>query len=178
RRPVRRTGARPGQGLWITGALGGAALALAQLRKGRKPAAVLFRRFARPEPRIAAGRWLADRGAVAMIDVSDGLAADAGHLAAAVRSLRGSRSMIRTAWFYVVLAFSTVIHATAPIVAAMLRIRHRPGGVYDWGTNDWSRGLLRAAGTKVRAEGLERIPRDRPVVYASNHSSMFDIWAL
>ena len=85
RRPVRRTGARPGQGLWITGALGGAALALAQLRKGRKPVAVLFRRFARPEPRIAAGRWLADRGAVAMIDVSDGLAADARHLAAASR---------------------------------------------------------------------------------------------
>jgi len=86
--------------------------------------------------------------------------------------------MIRTAWFYVVVVFSTIIHATAPIVAAMLRIRYRPGGVYDWGTNDWSRNLLAAAGTKVRAEGLEQIPRDRPVVYASNHSSMFDIWAL
>src|SRR2546425_1140789 len=36
---------------------------------------------------------------------------------------------------------------------------------------------LWAAGTPVRAEGLDRIP-DRPVVYASNHSSMFDIWAL
>jgi len=86
--------------------------------------------------------------------------------------------MIRTAWFYVVVVFSTIIHATAPIVAAILRIRYRPGGVYDWGTNDWSRDLLAAAGTKVRAEGLERIPRDQPVVYASNHSSMFDIWAL
>ena len=86
--------------------------------------------------------------------------------------------MIRTAWFYIVVVFSTIIHATAPIVAAMLRIRYRRGGVYDWGTNDWSRDLLAAAGTKVRAEGLEQIPRDRPVVYASNHSSMFDIWAL
>jgi len=86
--------------------------------------------------------------------------------------------MIRTAWFYVVVVFSTIIHATAPIVAAILRIRYRPGGVYDWGTNDWSRDLLAAAGTKVRPEGLERIPRDQPVVYASNHSSMFDIWAL
>jgi len=86
--------------------------------------------------------------------------------------------MIRTAWFYVVVVFSTIIHATAPIVAALLRIRYRPGGVYDWGTNDWSRNLLAAAGTKVRAEGLEQIPRDRPLVYASNHSSMFDIWAL
>ena len=86
--------------------------------------------------------------------------------------------MIRTAWFYVVVVFSTIIHATAPIVAAILRIRYRPGGVYDWGTNDWSRDLLAAAGTKVWPEGLERIPRDQPVVYASNHSSMFDIWAL
>jgi len=84
-RPVRRQGARPGQGLWVTGALGGAALGLAQLRDGPKPTGALYRRFARPEPRIRAGRWLADRGAAAMIDVSDGLAADAGHLAAASR---------------------------------------------------------------------------------------------
>src|ERR1051325_5050661 len=84
-RPVRRQGARRGQGLWVTGALGGAALGLAQLRDGRKPTGALYRRFARPEPRISAGRWLADRGAAAMIDVSDGLAADAGPLAAASR---------------------------------------------------------------------------------------------
>ena len=86
--------------------------------------------------------------------------------------------MIRTLWFYIVLVGTTMLHATGAIVAALLGVKHRTGGVYDWSTTDWSRDILRAAGTPVRVEGMERIPRDGPVVYASNHSSMFDIWAL
>ncbi len=87
--------------------------------------------------------------------------------------------MIRTLWFYLIVVVSSVVHATAVIVASLLGVKRRPGAgdIYDWGTNDWSRQVLWAAGTPVRAEGLERIPK-RPVVYASNHSSMFDIWAL
>ncbi len=86
--------------------------------------------------------------------------------------------MIRTAWFYFVLVVSTIVHAVAAIVAGLLGVKQRPGGIYDWGAGDWARELLDAAGTPVEVEGLERIPRDRPVIYASNHSSMFDIWAL
>jgi thiamine-monophosphate kinase len=82
-RPVRRSGARPGDGVWVTGRLGGAGLALRKFRAGAQPPAALRKRFTRPEPRIAAGIWLARRGARAMIDISDGLAADAGQLAAA-----------------------------------------------------------------------------------------------
>src|SRR6266581_4931811 len=87
------------------------------------------------------------------------------------------RAMIRTLWFYVVVVGSTILHATGAILAALLGVKHRTAGVYDWSTTDWSRDILRAAGTPVRLEGRERIPRG-PVVYASNHSSMFDIWAL
>jgi 1-acyl-sn-glycerol-3-phosphate acyltransferase len=86
--------------------------------------------------------------------------------------------MLRTLWYYIVLFTATVIHAVGSIVAGVLGVRHRPGGVYDWGTSDWARTVLWGAGTPVRIEGLERIPREGPVVYASNHSSMFDIWAL
>jgi thiamine-monophosphate kinase len=81
--PVRRAGARPGDGLWVTGQLGGMALALREYQAGHQPAFDVATRFAHPEPRVAAGQWLASQGARAMIDVSDGLASDAGHLAAA-----------------------------------------------------------------------------------------------
>jgi thiamine-monophosphate kinase len=82
-RPVRRNGARPGDGLWVTGRLGGAGRALHALQAGQRLEPVLRRRFTRPVPRIAAGSWLARHGARAMIDISDGLTGDAGHLAAA-----------------------------------------------------------------------------------------------
>lgn len=83
---LRRAGAHPGDHLYVTGTLGDAALALEGLRGTRRvPRAVLAalrRRLDRPEPRIGAG--LALRGvASAAIDVSDGLLADAGHLARA-----------------------------------------------------------------------------------------------
>jgi thiamine-monophosphate kinase len=81
--PITRSGAKPGDGLWVTGRLGGARAALHAWLHGREPQAGARSRFAHPQPRIAAGRWLAQHGATAMIDLSDGLAGDARHLAAA-----------------------------------------------------------------------------------------------
>ena len=82
-RPVRRSGAKAGDGVWVTGNLGGAGLALAGFQSGRELDAKLRERYAKPEPRIRAGQWLASHGATAMIDISDGLVQDAGHVAAA-----------------------------------------------------------------------------------------------
>ena len=81
--PLRRSGARAGDRLYLTGALGGPRAALRALREGRKPPAECRARFARPRARLAEATWLAARGAVAGIDVSDGLAGDCAHLAAA-----------------------------------------------------------------------------------------------
>jgi len=84
----------------------------------------------------------------------------------------------RTLWYYVVLVASGIVHAGGAFIAGLLRIRNRRGGVYDWSGTGWAHDILKAAGTPVIAEGLDRIPRDQPIMYVSNHSSMFDIWAL
>ncbi len=82
-RPVHRRGAVVGDQIWLTGSLGGSRAALAAWAGGREPAAEPRRRFARPMARLAEGRRLADLGATAMLDLSDGLAGDLRHLAAA-----------------------------------------------------------------------------------------------
>lgn len=81
--PLSRKGARPGDLLYVTGSLGGPRAALQALRAGQTPSASQRERFAHPSARIAEARWLAARGAIAGIDISDGLAGDAAHLAAA-----------------------------------------------------------------------------------------------
>lgn len=113
---VTRAGARPGDALVVTGELGGAAAGLLLLEDTGLTAAAfgaaeptsaddplpqrtsgprldvasadaLRRRQLDPTPRLAAGRTLAAAGATAMIDISDGLAGDAGHVAAASGAL-------------------------------------------------------------------------------------------
>lgn len=81
--PVRRSGAVAGDELWVTGRLGAGRAAVRAWEAGREPAQALRARFAHPEPRVAAAAWLREHGAHAMIDLSDGLLGDAGHVAAA-----------------------------------------------------------------------------------------------
>jgi thiamine-monophosphate kinase len=81
RAPVTRSGARVGDVLGLCGRLGWSAAGLAVLRRGfRSPLAVVGAHRV-PEPPYGAGPQAAAAGATAMIDVSDGLLADAGHLA-------------------------------------------------------------------------------------------------
>lgn len=80
---VTRGGGRPGDRLVAVGALGAAAAALRQVETGQRPDPALLTAHRRPVALPAAGRALAAHGARAMIDVSDGLGADLGHLCAA-----------------------------------------------------------------------------------------------
>jgi thiamine-monophosphate kinase len=85
---VTRGGARPGDTLVVTGELGGAAAGLLLLEDPALQGDDALRaRQLDPTPRLAAGQALGAAGATAMIDVSDGLAGDAGHIATASRAL-------------------------------------------------------------------------------------------
>jgi thiamine-monophosphate kinase len=84
--PVLRSGAKPGDALWVTGRLGGAAAFVAARLADRRPPRGVRGCFACPVPRVREAMWLAARGIpTAMLDLSDGLAGDAAHLAAASR---------------------------------------------------------------------------------------------
>jgi len=81
--PLVRTGARAGDEIWVTGHLGGAAAAAA-LWQGKKSVPEALRRaFSAPKPRLSEARWLRAAGVRAGLDLSDGIAGDAAHLAAA-----------------------------------------------------------------------------------------------
>ena len=82
-RVPRRSGAKRGHDIFVTGTLGDAALGLRVLKGSLQVegAEFLVRRFRLPEPRIALGAKLA-AAAAASIDVSDGLIADLGHICA------------------------------------------------------------------------------------------------
>ncbi|MBD8869009.1 thiamine-phosphate kinase [Nocardioides donggukensis] len=79
--PVLRSGAAAGDVLALVGRQGWAAGGLAVLGRGFRSPRVLVEAYRRPEPPYAAGQVAADAGATAMIDVSDGLLADAAHVA-------------------------------------------------------------------------------------------------
>jgi thiamine-monophosphate kinase len=78
---IRRSGARPGDRIYVTSALGGAAAALKSLFGGKKLRQADFPRHFHPVPRIEVGRFLLEKGlASSMIDLSDGLSTDLGHI--------------------------------------------------------------------------------------------------
>lgn len=81
-RALARSGAKPGDDLYVSGSIGDAGLGLAIAKGSADPDKYLLGRFRRPEPRLALGQALVGVASAAM-DVSDGLLIDAQRLAAA-----------------------------------------------------------------------------------------------
>ena len=79
--PVLRSGAGPGETVYVTNPLGAAAAGLRELRADPSASSPCVQAFLRPEPRLAAGAAAAAAGARAMIDVSDGFGIDLHRLA-------------------------------------------------------------------------------------------------
>ncbi len=78
---LTRTGAKPGDSIFISGTIGAASIAYRQFREGRAPAPELLRRWANPSPKIKLGLFLAEKKiASACIDVSDGVFQDLRHV--------------------------------------------------------------------------------------------------
>lgn len=78
---VLRSGARPGDLLYVTGTLGSSVATLHALRNGKKLSPASHRKHFYPEPRIAVGQYLREKKlASAMIDISDGLSTDLTHI--------------------------------------------------------------------------------------------------
>lgn len=78
---ILRSGARPGDLVYVTGSLGSATDTLNRLRDGERLQAKSHKKHFYPEPRVAVGQYLRERNlASAMIDISDGLSTDLGHI--------------------------------------------------------------------------------------------------
>lgn len=76
-----RDGAKEGDLVYVSGTIGDSALALAQLERGEMPSPYLAQRHHSPTPRLKLGQTIAQRKlATAMIDVSDGVFSDLGHI--------------------------------------------------------------------------------------------------
>ncbi len=78
---ILRSGARPGDHIYVTGSLGGSAATLQKLRADKRIRATRSNPHFYPQPRIQVGQWLQKRGLIsAMIDLSDGLSVDLAHI--------------------------------------------------------------------------------------------------
>jgi 1-acyl-sn-glycerol-3-phosphate acyltransferase len=86
--------------------------------------------------------------------------------------------MMRTVLTVLAVAFATIILAPIVIVARLLGASEGEHGVAQWCMRTWARCMIVAAGVKIVVHNPERMLAERGTVYASNHVSWFDVFAI
>lgn len=82
---------------------------------------------------------------------------------------------MRTLLFWLTLPPSTLVFSLVSVVGGWLGAS---AGLHDWVHRNWARCVLGSAGVRVRVRGTEHLRPEGGQILASNHQSMFDIWAL
>lgn len=85
---------------------------------------------------------------------------------------------MRTLLTGITVAVMTILLAPVAVAAHVLRLWPERRHVQQWCMRTWARSLIHAAGVRVVLHGGEHIERTRGAVYASNHVSWFDIFAI
>jgi 1-acyl-sn-glycerol-3-phosphate acyltransferase len=87
-------------------------------------------------------------------------------------------AFLRTILLFATAFVVTLVLGLTVIVAALLGVKDKPGGLFEKAPRWWSSAVLWAAGIKVRVHGMENAAIGEPHIFASNHVSWFDVPAL
>ncbi|HET7041445.1 MAG TPA: lysophospholipid acyltransferase family protein [Gemmatimonadales bacterium] len=87
-------------------------------------------------------------------------------------------NLFRAAWSLWTVFWVTLFWSLVVIVAGLVGVSYRKGGVYDLAARKWGTWLAGLNGLRIRCDGLDRFPHDRPYVFISNHFSFADMWVL
>ena len=85
---------------------------------------------------------------------------------------------MRTILLVLSLLIFTPILGGLVIIASLLRVPWRHGGVYEWAARTWARFACAAAGARLVIHGRERMEHDEARIYVSNHVSWIEVFAL
>ncbi len=87
-------------------------------------------------------------------------------------------TMLRTLFVALVLSIATIVLGSIAVLAHLLGIDREQGRVQQWCMRSWARSVCTAAGVTIVVHGAEHASYDRGAVYATNHVSWFDVFAL
>jgi 1-acyl-sn-glycerol-3-phosphate acyltransferase len=87
-------------------------------------------------------------------------------------------SFLRTILLFATAFVVTLVLGLTVIIAALLGVKDKPGGLFEKAPRWWSSAVLWAAGIRVRVHGMENAASGEPHIFASNHVSWFDVPAL